>query len=213
MESAWEVVKARSGYLESLTVNEAEYNGLILGLDMLEGLDRRRLVICGDSNLVIRQLVHVKRDWNGSADSLASAALQRQRGIEVLETSGYQDLATLNRLDEILIPKTKNPVSLIREIRVDRIKQAQEEEVWIAGMKKYLSGSIADLTQAEARSYGKIAADYEASSSRSAQTVAESYEECVFRRFGASGMIRHDREPGFMSDFFRAFNKILGQRQ
>ncbi|OWY94013.1 reverse transcriptase, partial [Phytophthora megakarya] len=52
-----------------------------------------------------------------------------------------------------------------------------------------------------------------ASSSRSAQTVAESYEECVFRRFGASEMIRHDREPGFMSDFFRAFNKILGQRQ
>ncbi|OWY92458.1 reverse transcriptase, partial [Phytophthora megakarya] len=52
----WEVVKARSGYLESLTVNEAEYNGLILGLDMLEDLDRRRLVICGDSNLVIRQV-------------------------------------------------------------------------------------------------------------------------------------------------------------
>ncbi|OWY91281.1 reverse transcriptase, partial [Phytophthora megakarya] len=200
-------------YLESLTVNETEYNGLTLGLDMLEGLDRRRLVICGDSNLVIRQvrgeidckapgltllkrkaldrlrkwndheLVHVKRDWNGSADSLASAALQRQRGIEVQETLGYQDLVTLNRLDEILIPKTENPVvrvaavttragrarspvgvmneGLIREIRVDRIKQAQEEEVWIAGMKKYLSGSIADLTQAEARSYGKIAADYE----------------------------------------------------
>ncbi|KAG3113819.1 hypothetical protein PI124_g7162 [Phytophthora idaei] len=52
-----------------------------------------------------------------------------------------------------------------------------------------------------------------ASGSRTAQTIAESYEECVFRRFGASEMIRHDREPGFMSDFFRAFNKILGQRQ
>ncbi|OWY95470.1 LOW QUALITY PROTEIN: reverse transcriptase [Phytophthora megakarya] len=52
-----------------------------------------------------------------------------------------------------------------------------------------------------------------ASSSRSAQTVAESYEECVFRRFGAREMIRHDREPGFMSHFFRAFNEILGQLQ
>ncbi|OWZ06778.1 LOW QUALITY PROTEIN: reverse transcriptase [Phytophthora megakarya] len=52
-----------------------------------------------------------------------------------------------------------------------------------------------------------------ASGSRTAQTVAESYEECVFRRFGASEVIRHDREPGFMSDFFRAFNKILDQRQ
>ncbi|KAE8970172.1 hypothetical protein PR001_g27286 [Phytophthora rubi] len=52
-----------------------------------------------------------------------------------------------------------------------------------------------------------------ASASRTAQTIAESYEECVFRRFGASEVIRHDREPGFMADFFRSFNKILGQRQ
>ena len=52
-----------------------------------------------------------------------------------------------------------------------------------------------------------------ASSSRTAQTIAENYEECVFRRFGASEAIRHDREPGFMSDFFRAFSRIVGQKQ
>ncbi|GMF53867.1 unnamed protein product [Phytophthora fragariaefolia] len=52
-----------------------------------------------------------------------------------------------------------------------------------------------------------------ASGSKTAQTIAESYEECVFRRFGASEVIRHDREPGFMADFFRSFNRILGQRQ
>ncbi|OWY92505.1 reverse transcriptase, partial [Phytophthora megakarya] len=47
----WRVVKARSGYAESLTVNEAEYHGLLLCLDLLEDLDPQRLVICGDSNL------------------------------------------------------------------------------------------------------------------------------------------------------------------
>ena len=52
-----------------------------------------------------------------------------------------------------------------------------------------------------------------ANASRTAQTVAEGYEECVFRRFGASEVIRHDREPSFMSDFFRAFNRMVGQRQ
>ena len=52
-----------------------------------------------------------------------------------------------------------------------------------------------------------------ASASRSAQTVAEGYEESVFRRFGASEAIRHDREPSFMSDFFRAFNRLIGQKQ
>ncbi|OWY90952.1 reverse transcriptase, partial [Phytophthora megakarya] len=52
-----------------------------------------------------------------------------------------------------------------------------------------------------------------ASASRSAQTIAETYKEWVFRRFGASEVIRHDRDPGFMSDLFKSFNKILGQRQ
>ncbi|OWZ08367.1 hypothetical protein PHMEG_00019106 [Phytophthora megakarya] len=95
-----------------------------------------------------------RTNWNGSADSLASAALQRQAGIEVQGGPEYQDLVTLIRLDEILIPKTENPVvrvaavttrasrvrsptgttqeDLIREMRVDRIRQAQEGEVWIA---------------------------------------------------------------------------------
>ncbi|GMF25338.1 unnamed protein product [Phytophthora fragariaefolia] len=52
-----------------------------------------------------------------------------------------------------------------------------------------------------------------ASASRTTQTIAENYEECVLRRFGASEVIRHDREPGFMADFFRSFNKIVGQKQ
>ena len=34
-----------------------------------------------------------------------------------------------------------------------------------------------------------------------------------FEDFGASEAIRHDREPGFMSDFFRAFNRMVGQKQ
>ena len=52
-----------------------------------------------------------------------------------------------------------------------------------------------------------------ASSSGSAQTIAENYEECVFRRFGASEAIRHDRETRFMSNIFLAFNRIAGQKK
>ncbi|KAG3066721.1 hypothetical protein PI124_g21010 [Phytophthora idaei] len=129
--SEWSVVKARSGYAKNLTVNEAEYH-----FDLLEDVPKMRLVICGDSNLEIRQvrgdidskapgltllrqksldrlqgwvnhdLVHVKRDWNGSADSLASVALQRQGGIEVVEEADHQNLATLNRLDEVLVARS-----------------------------------------------------------------------------------------------------------
>ena len=49
------------------------------------------------------------------------------------------------------------------------------------------------------------------SASRTAQTIAENYEECVFRRFGASESFRYDREPGFVSNFFCPFNRIVGQ--
>ena len=42
------------------------------------------------------------------------------------------------------------------------------------------------------------------SASRTTQTIARCYEECVFRRFGKNKIIRHDREPEYMSDFFQA---------
>ncbi|OWZ16418.1 reverse transcriptase [Phytophthora megakarya] len=369
----WEVVKARSGYLESLTVNEAEYNGLLLGLDMLENLDRKRLVICGVSNLVIRQVrgeIDCKAPWltllkRKALDRLrkwgvmnycilASAAMQRQGGIEVQGGPEHEALGILNRGHH---PSFSSKITRGSHARGPEPGDAGRSDPAGSGggsldRRHEEVSEIADLTQAQARSYGNIVADYEvdeqdllfyypptprsgddhdrllrlvvpeklqsdvlhhyhtmleggyqgvgrtyqrirdhlpwrglyrrvqryvgecvdcetgkgkpvirgespgnlqakypfqiiamdhipslpkshkrntelliwvdlctgyvivkARSSQSAQTVAESYEECVFRRFGASERIRHDREPGFMSDFFPAFNKILGQRQ
>ncbi|GMF20123.1 unnamed protein product [Phytophthora fragariaefolia] len=287
----------------------------------------------------------MKREWNQSADRLASTALQKEEGAHLTSDEDRQDLITLNRLDELLKPKVTDQVAR-------RIVQAQNEEKWIADLKSYLQGNLADLTVEEAKACSKIADDYEvdadgllvycpttaqsggdrdliarlvvpetlhrdflhhyhtslegghqgigrtyqrirahfhwrglyrsvqryvgecidcekgkgrpvirgpspgnlqatypfqivamdhitslpksfkgntelliwvdlftgyviakASASRTAQTIAENYEECVFRRFGASEAIRHDREPGFMADFFRAFNRIVGQGQ
>ncbi|KAG6619564.1 reverse transcriptase [Phytophthora cinnamomi] len=49
--------------------------------------------------------------------------------------------------------------------------------------------------------------------STTAQDVAEVYEECVFRRFGASSMVRHDQDPRFMSEVFTRFRELLGSKQ
>ncbi|POM59650.1 LOW QUALITY PROTEIN: reverse transcriptase [Phytophthora palmivora] len=390
----WTVISAASKYKLDLTVNEAEYHGLLLCLDRLSDMDRGRLIICGDSNLVIRQMKgeieckapgltllrqqaleclrswpnhefqHMKRDWNQSADSLASAALRRGSGVVIVTEEERQDLVTLNRLDELLIAKDDAATvkiaavtrsrkkcrpqvlqeEIVQRMRMERVNRAQDEEKWIVDLKAYLRGDVQDLTSTEAKNCSKIADRYEtdesgllfyfpparqsdedrdlvaklvvpetlqndlmhhyhsslegghqgigrtyhkirahfhwrglyqsvqrytarrekvghgespgnlqatypfqiigmdhipslprsykgntelliwidlftgyvitkASASRTAQTVAENYEECVFRRFGASEAIRHDREPGFMSDFFRSFNKIVGQRQ
>ncbi|GMF70122.1 unnamed protein product [Phytophthora fragariaefolia] len=211
---------------------------------------------------------------------------------------------------------------IVRDRRISRLRQAQDEESWISGLKTYLAGRIQRLTQDEVKSYSKISMDYDvdlndlpyycpptkhidgdrdllmklvvpetlqqdvlhhdhvslegttkgsatgkgrptiqggspgniqatypfqvtamdhipslpksfkgntelliwvdlfsgyviakASGSTTAPAIAESYEECVFMHFGASEVIRHDRKPGFMTDFFRSFNRILGQRQ
>ena len=50
------IVAAESRYAHYLTVNEAEYNGLLLCFELLADLYRGRIILCGDSNLVIRQM-------------------------------------------------------------------------------------------------------------------------------------------------------------
>ncbi|GMF28755.1 unnamed protein product [Phytophthora lilii] len=132
----WEIVHAASGYAVDLTVNEAEYRGLLLGFSLLDNADLARLIIIGDSNLAIRQmrdemdcnspslkllrqrarnelrkwprheLYHVRRDWNASADLLAGKALQRQGGRNTHSDEELQDLRTLNRLGETIRPRS-----------------------------------------------------------------------------------------------------------
>ncbi|OWZ12965.1 LOW QUALITY PROTEIN: reverse transcriptase, partial [Phytophthora megakarya] len=200
----WRVLKARSGYAESLTVNEAEYHGLLLCLNLLEDLDPRRLDLCGDSNLVIRQVrgdidyktpglwIDYELDQimsccmsNEIGMGLASTALQQQCGIVVESEKEIQDLVTLNRLDEILVGKIEDEAAwisavttrskdrsglrtgsalvslreeVVRELQIERIQQAQDEESWISGLKKYLVG---DLTHEDARVLGSMAMYYE----------------------------------------------------
>jgi len=131
----WTVVAAASRYLAEATVNEAEYAGLLLGFRLLKKLERKRLVVCGDSNSVIRQMrgeieckapglkflrsraldyltswpahefLHMKREWNQCADRLANTALLQQRGVEKVSKDEWKDLETINRLPELLVPK------------------------------------------------------------------------------------------------------------
>ncbi|CAI5701230.1 unnamed protein product [Peronospora effusa] len=65
---AWTIVAAASKYFDKSTVNEAEYEGMLLGFDLLDPMERRRLIICGDSNLVIRQM---RGEIEGKASSLS----------------------------------------------------------------------------------------------------------------------------------------------
>ncbi|OWY99750.1 reverse transcriptase [Phytophthora megakarya] len=168
----WTVVEAMSEYMPDLTVNEAEYRGLILGFDLISTLDKGRVVLCGDSNLVIRQMqsemeckapglqllrqnalnrlrswpkhefLHVKREWNQSADKLARATLQREEGEIVTSEDDRQNLITLNRLGGMLKP------------------------IGIADLKKYLDGEVGALTAEKAKACSKIVVNYEVDENR-----------------------------------------------
>ncbi|GMF52071.1 unnamed protein product [Phytophthora fragariaefolia] len=48
-----------------------------------------------------------------------------------------------------------------------------------------------------------------AMSNTDALRVAQAFEECVYRRFDASSLIRHDRDPRFMSEVFQAFAEMM----
>ncbi|GMF44532.1 unnamed protein product [Phytophthora fragariaefolia] len=54
----------------------------------------------------------------------------------------------------------------------------------------------------------------EAMSETGALEVAKAFEECVFRRFGAPSLIRHDRDrdPWLMSEVFQAFVELMQSR-
>ncbi|POM58431.1 Hypothetical protein PHPALM_36921 [Phytophthora palmivora] len=42
--------------------------------------------------------------------------------------------------------------------------------------------------------------------------VAKVFEEIVFRRFGAPSLVRHDRDPRFMSEVFQKFSEMMQSR-
>ncbi|OWZ09979.1 reverse transcriptase [Phytophthora megakarya] len=100
-------------YTPDLTVNEAEYHGRILCFDLLSTLDKGRVVICGNSNLVKWTTKHQACSCSDRAKPaalmtkarLGSAALQREEGEVITSEDDRQDLITLNRLGEKLEPK------------------------------------------------------------------------------------------------------------
>ncbi|OWZ13551.1 reverse transcriptase [Phytophthora megakarya] len=51
-----------------------------------------------------------------------------------------------------------------------------------------------------------------AMSETDALTVAKVFEECIYRRFGAPCLIRHERDPRFMSEVFQAFAELIQAR-
>ncbi|KAE9281566.1 hypothetical protein PF008_g27852 [Phytophthora fragariae] len=163
---------------------------------------------------------------------LAGQALQRQGGRNVHSPEEIQDLKTLNRLEEVIRPRTSSPEMaapanldaknldaenldaedgdagtrdiddpagnatdagrgktqvlavttrsaaartttrrsrppevleelVVQRLRLDRIRAAQDEEVWIVNLKMYLHGDVGGLSRREVKNCQNLAPQYE----------------------------------------------------
>ena len=131
----WTIVESASKYRDTYALNEAEYEGMLLGFSWLQPLERRWLIICGYFNLVVWQMrgeiewkasglsplraralnelkswpsqriLHLKRNWNKSANQLASTAWHHKGGITSMPGEEIPGLEAINRLPELLVPK------------------------------------------------------------------------------------------------------------
>ncbi|ETO58389.1 hypothetical protein F444_23234 [Phytophthora nicotianae P1976] len=136
----WTVVAAESKYLPDLTVNETEYQGLLLGFDLLSSFDRGRLIICGDSHLVIRQMRDEIECKAPGMTPLRRRALDRlrtwpaheflhQEGTVVTSEADHDDLVVLNRLQELLLPKDEGSVARMVATTRSRTRSKNSAEV------------------------------------------------------------------------------------
>ncbi|GMF53847.1 unnamed protein product [Phytophthora fragariaefolia] len=129
----WKVLLTRGFILDDVSVNDAEYNGLLKGAQM--ALDRQveNLVVVGDSQIVIQQvqglinchqpnlqkhlaecevqkekfrklhLVHVKREYNQAADYLASKTLTLDKSWTVQDPEEFLHLERVTKIAEKLM--------------------------------------------------------------------------------------------------------------
>ena len=124
----------------------------------------------------------MKRDWNQRADRLASESLQQKKGRYVAIEEDQENLTNLNRLDELITAGNTEEVikmtaitrsasrrrqltemlqeEVVQRIRIERIKQAQDEEMWIHSIKLYLAEKLTTLCEVEMKMTALIAPDY-----------------------------------------------------
>ncbi|KAG3195690.1 hypothetical protein PC128_g8269 [Phytophthora cactorum] len=139
---AWTIVTAASAFLESTTVNIAEYTGMNQGVKAAIDNNIDDLIIVGDARLAIQQslgviacrketlqtqlnhhkeltaklrsvrYLHVVRDYNAAADSLETEALESKTLRQVRDPERLLELQGLNRIHQVIYEPSSNTVEV-----------------------------------------------------------------------------------------------------
>ncbi|OWY93875.1 hypothetical protein PHMEG_00036564, partial [Phytophthora megakarya] len=125
---SWEIVAATGHFLEKATVNEAEYSGLVKGMQLALNAGIQELVEAEGLQAKFKslRLVHVKRDFNAAADYISKRVIQEQSSVEVTDLGERKLLQGLNRIHEKLM-KDPSP-------REQSLSNAAEESATESGI-------------------------------------------------------------------------------
>jgi ribonuclease HI len=154
------------GYaLEDVTVNDAEYHGLLKGLVLMSERNAQDLVVVGDSRIVIQQvqglincnqptlqrrlaeyealkvkfksirLVHVKRDCNQAADYLTSKTLVLGKSWQVEDAEELKHLEQVSKIHEKLMKSDKSLNVHLEEVSVQDLPDATVLDVQLPGVE------------------------------------------------------------------------------
>ncbi|GMF42042.1 unnamed protein product [Phytophthora fragariaefolia] len=129
----WRALSAHGFILEGVTVNDAEYHGLLKGMELTSERNVQDLVVAGASRIVIQQvqglinsnqpnlqrrlaeyealtvkfksvkLVHVKRDYNQAADYLTFKTLALGKSRQVQDADELRHLEQVSKIPEKLM--------------------------------------------------------------------------------------------------------------
>ncbi|XP_065627352.1 uncharacterized protein LOC136066629 [Quercus suber] len=123
----------------SATNNEAEYEALLMGMSMVQKMGGKAVKLFSDSRLIVGQsgfesfsLLHIPRNGNSHADSLATLA-----------TSSAQDLPRV-----ILVEDLHKPTEAGKE--VIQVHQVRVEPSWMDPLVKFLKEDILPGEKGEA---------------------------------------------------------------
>ncbi|OWZ01254.1 hypothetical protein PHMEG_00027402 [Phytophthora megakarya] len=164
----WKVLDARGYTLDGVTVNDAEYFGLLKGLTMALERGIQDIVVVGDSRIVIQQvqglincnqpnlqrrlaecetmkkrfqtvrLVHMKREFNQAADYLASKTLVQGESWTVQDDLEKRHLELVSKIRELLVPTPEFTVEIPYKTLVKKIAIQERDMVLALNVPLYL---------------------------------------------------------------------------
>ncbi|OWZ12144.1 LOW QUALITY PROTEIN: reverse transcriptase [Phytophthora megakarya] len=115
----WQVMKAERHIVEGVTVNDAGYHGLIIGLKLTLKFEVKELV----ANFASVKLIHVKREFNQAADYLTSKTLVLEESWELNDPDEIVHLPLVSRIPEMIMkPSEISDTSATDAVHTDQVE-------------------------------------------------------------------------------------------